>query len=75
MKKNKKLKKQFKELMDKTFTDFKFIESRCIHCWHPFRGAIWMVIPSGHTLEQCCKCRATRTIHLDHYHRSHIDCK
>lgn len=36
------------------------------HCWHAHRGPIWMVIPNGHTVQQCCKCQATRTVHVDH---------
>ena len=38
----------------------------CIHCWHPHCGPIWMVIPPGHILEQCCKCGTTRTVHYGH---------
>jgi hypothetical protein len=38
------------------------------HCWHAYRGALHMVIPDGHTVQKCCKCEATRTIHMDHAH-------
>lgn len=38
------------------------------HCWHTHRGPIHMVIPNGHTVQQCCKCQATRTVHADHTH-------
>jgi hypothetical protein len=38
------------------------------HCWHAYRGPIWMVIPDGHVLEKCCKCETTRLIHIDHLH-------
>lgn len=37
-----------------------------VHCWHALRGPIWMVIPDGHTVQKCCECSATRTIHVDH---------
>lgn len=37
-------------------------------CFHDYRGAIWMVIPDGHVLQKCCKCEATRLIHVDHAH-------
>ena len=30
------------------------------HCWHDYRGAIWMVIPDGHIVQKCCKCSRTR---------------
>lgn len=36
------------------------------HCWHQYRGPILMVIPDGHTIQNCCKCPETRTIHIDH---------
>jgi hypothetical protein len=36
------------------------------HCWHRKTGAIWMVVKDGHVLQECCRCPATRTIHLDH---------
>src|SRR5438094_5250299 len=36
------------------------------HCWHVYRGAIWMVLPDGHVLEKCCLCPATRTVHVEH---------
>lgn len=43
------------------------INERCHeHCWHAFRGPIWMVIPDGHILQKCCGCDAKRTIHIDH---------
>lgn len=39
------------------------------HCWHALRGPIWMVVPDGHTVQKCCGCNATRTIHVDHAYR------
>lgn len=36
------------------------------HCWHAFRGPIWMVIPDGHMVQKCCQCEATRTVHVEH---------
>ena len=36
------------------------------HCWHDYRGAIWMVIPDGHIVQKCCKCPKTRVIHAEH---------
>jgi hypothetical protein len=36
------------------------------HCWHRKNGAIWMVVKDGHVVQECCRCPATRTIHLDH---------
>ena len=36
------------------------------HCWHRKTGAIWTVVKDGHVLQECCRCPATRTIHLDH---------
>lgn len=36
------------------------------HCFHTFRGPIWMVVPDGHVLEKCCKCETTRLIHIEH---------
>lgn len=36
------------------------------HCYHAYGGPIWMVVPDGHVLEKCCKCEATRLIHIDH---------
>jgi len=41
-------------------------ESSHQHCWHAHRGPIWMVVPNGHILQDCCKCHATRLIHVDH---------
>lgn len=38
------------------------------HCWHTFRGLIHMVIPDGHAVQKCCKCKTTRTVHVDHLH-------
>lgn len=37
-----------------------------LHCWHAYRGAIFMVIPDGHMVQKCCKCPATRTVHVEH---------
>jgi hypothetical protein len=36
------------------------------HCWRMYRGPISMVIPDGHTVQQCCKCQTIRTVHVDH---------
>lgn len=36
------------------------------HCWHDYLGALQMVIPDGHVVQKCCKCSATRTVHVDH---------
>jgi hypothetical protein len=41
-------------------------ESNHQHCWHAHRGPIWTVIPDGMILQNCCKCQATRMIHVDH---------
>lgn len=43
-------------------------ESSHNHCWHIYRGPIWMVIPDGHVLQKCCKCDATQMAHVDHLH-------
>jgi hypothetical protein len=43
------------------------------HCLHPYRGAIHMVLPDGHTLMKCCKCEHTETKHRDHQHRDHME--
>ena len=40
----------------------------CTHCWHAFHGAYMRVLHSGEILQECCKCRARRTIHRDHAH-------
>ena len=46
-------------------------ETKHEHCWHAHRGPVMMVIKDGHTVQQCCKCQATRQVHLDHaYDRS-----
>lgn len=37
-----------------------------VHCWHIYTGAIWMVIPEGCVVEECCTCRSTRVRHLGH---------
>lgn len=36
-------------------------------CWHFYVGAIWMVVPEGHVVEQCCACGASRTVHREHH--------
>lgn len=41
-------------------------ETNHSHCWHIHRGPIWMVIPDGHVLQNCCQCGASRMIHIDH---------
>ena len=38
------------------------------HCYHVFRGVIFMVVPDGHIVQKCCKCEAQRVIHTDHAH-------
>jgi hypothetical protein len=38
----------------------------CHHCWHPFEGAMGIVLHSGEIIEECCRCHAHRTIHRDH---------
>ncbi len=40
----------------------------CWHtcCWHLYTGAIFMVIPDGHVVQECCACRKRRTIRRDH---------
>jgi len=40
----------------------------CLHCWHPHVGPIYMVIPPGKVLEQCCKCGGHQTVHMGHAH-------
>jgi hypothetical protein len=52
---------------------YQYIPPICCHCWHNFYGVIWMVIPPGHTLKQCCKCGATKTVHVGHYDWDHED--
>jgi len=42
------------------------------HCFHIFRGPIWMVIPDGHVIEKCCMCDATRTVHAEHRADDHV---
>lgn len=37
-------------------------------CLHVFRGPIWMVVPDGHIVMQCCKCQCTKTVHAEHAH-------
>lgn len=41
-------------------------EARHEHCFHLFRGPIWMVMPDGYVLEKCCKCEQTRLVHAEH---------
>ena len=41
-------------------------ETQHEHCWHVKRGPIWMVIPDGHVVQECCKCHSIRTTHADH---------
>lgn len=36
------------------------------HCYHNFRGPIWMVIPDGHVVQKCCKCNDTIVVHIEH---------
>ena len=40
------------------------------HCWHQLRGPIWMVIPDGDTVQKCCRCEATRVVHIEHTHEA-----
>lgn len=42
------------------------LRTECNHCYHAHRGPIWMVIPNGHVVEECCKCHSTRTVHVEH---------
>lgn len=37
-------------------------------CFHLHTGPIWMVLPQGSILMNCCKCGATKTVHRDHVH-------
>ena len=41
-------------------------QTTCNHCWHSRRGPIHMVVPDGHVVEECCRCHAHRTVHIDH---------
>jgi len=42
-------------------------KSECgVHCWHAHEGPLFMVVPDGHIVQECCKCQAHRTIHRDH---------
>ena len=43
-------------------------EFACVHCWHDFRGPLWIVLPDGHVVQKCCHCEQTRTIHVEHAH-------
>lgn len=43
------------------------------HCWHIFGGPIWMVVPDGHVVEECCHCHQHRTIHIEHRHHRPLD--
>jgi hypothetical protein len=38
----------------------------CDHCWHIHQGPLMMVIPDGHMVQSCCKCKSLRTIHCEH---------
>ena len=38
----------------------------CDHCWHPFTGAIMIVLHNGEMVEECCKCHTHRTVHVAH---------
>lgn len=40
----------------------------CDHCYHAYCGPIWMVIPQGHVILQCCKCHQMTVVHHDHWH-------
>lgn len=45
------------------------VDNRCSgtnHCWHARRAPIMMVIKDGHVVQQCCKCRAIRQVHIEH---------
>lgn len=44
-------------------------QNKCNHCYHTKREPIMMVIPDGHTVQECCKCHQTRTVHVDHTFR------
>lgn len=43
-----------------------YTQDTCSHCWHHYRGAILMVIPDGHVVQECCKCHQHRTVHAEH---------
>lgn len=47
------------------------IRRHCDCCYHVYHGPIWMVIPDGFILVQCCKCGRTKTIHMDHFCQHH----
>jgi hypothetical protein len=37
-----------------------------VHCFHQKEGPVWMVVPDGHIVQECCRCHEIRVIHLDH---------
>lgn len=40
---------------------------KCVqHCWHHHRGPIHMFIRPGFMVQECCRCCATRQVHMDH---------
>lgn len=42
------------------------------HCYHASTRPIMMLIPDGHTVQKCCECPATRTVHVDHVGTMHL---
>ena len=39
----------------------------CGHCWHVWRGPLLVELPDGMILKVCCRCSATRHMHVDQY--------
>lgn len=35
-------------------------------CWHSFSGPIWMVVPVGYIIKECCECGKTKLVHTSH---------
>lgn len=52
--------------MNMTNTERDNTATPCQHCWHLFEGPLWVVLRSGHIVQECCKCGQTRIIHRDH---------
>jgi hypothetical protein len=51
--------------------------SYCNHCYHRYHGVIWMVVPDGHMVMQCCKCGDMELEHREHvtyvpYHAPYV---
>jgi len=45
-----------------------YMRRDCDHCYHLHRGPLLMVVPNGHVVLSCCKCKNLRTQHADHYY-------